>query len=202
MTEELREPQHEDVPGQVGPEETSERRLTGWQRALRWIAWLTFLGPAIVNSQRTSFSGLEWLALAAAIGISIWCMAKPLGPPKYELTEPVHVRGEFSSQTSWGLVIFGAILTVGGVAATGPIVYDLSTGRATFGEVVHDIGRFIVGWFVEIFTRGTYDAELEKTHAYALFLLLVPGPLLLWYNLIRSSTAARYGGRSLTARCR
>jgi hypothetical protein len=30
----------------------------------------------------------------------------------------------------------------------------------------------------------TYDAELEKTHAYALFLLLIPGLLLLWFNLI------------------
>ena len=31
---------------------------------------------------------------------------------------------------------------------------------------------------------GFYDAELEKTHAYALFLLLIPGLLLVWYNLI------------------
>src|SRR5258707_15193114 len=31
------------------------------------------------------FSPLEWLALIAAIGISIWGMAKPLGGPKYEL---------------------------------------------------------------------------------------------------------------------
>jgi hypothetical protein len=46
------------------------------------------------------FSPLEWLALAAAIGISIWCMAKPLGGPKY------------------GLVLFGGILTVGGVAGS------------------------------------------------------------------------------------
>jgi hypothetical protein len=30
----------------------------------------------------------------------------------------------------------------------------------------------------------SYDAELEKTHAYALFLLLIPGVLLVWYNLI------------------
>jgi hypothetical protein len=24
---------------------TPERRVAGWQRALRWIAWLTFIGP-------------------------------------------------------------------------------------------------------------------------------------------------------------
>jgi hypothetical protein len=141
VTEELREPQDDEIPGQAGPEETAERRLTGWQRGLRWIAWLAFLGLAIANSQKTAFSGFEWLALAAAIGIGIWCLAKPLGPPKYELTEPKHVRGEFESRTSWGLVLFGAILTVGGVAATGAMIYDLSTGRATFAGMVQDIGR-------------------------------------------------------------
>jgi hypothetical protein len=37
------------------------------------------------------FSPLEWLALIAAIGISIWCMAKPLGGPKYELLASNHL---------------------------------------------------------------------------------------------------------------
>jgi hypothetical protein len=63
-------------------------------------------------------------------------------------------------------------------------VYDMSTGRAGFGDVVRDIAVFIEGWFVELFMGGFYDAELEKTHAYALFILLLPGLLLLWYNLI------------------
>ena len=75
------------------PEDTVERRLTWWQRALRWVAWLTFLGLAVYNSQSVYFSGREWLALIAAIGISIWCMAKPLGGPKYELKEPAHLLG-------------------------------------------------------------------------------------------------------------
>ncbi len=61
------------------PEDTAERRITWWQRALRWVAWLTFLGLAIWNSGSVYFSPMEWLALIAAIGISIWCMAKPLG---------------------------------------------------------------------------------------------------------------------------
>jgi hypothetical protein len=182
--EEVEYPQGEDAPAQYGPVETPERHITGWQRSLRWVAWLTFLGLAIKNSQSVYFSGLEWLALAAAIGISIWCMAKPLGGPKYELTEPAHVRGAFVSRTSWGLVLFGAILTVGGVAATAAMVYDVSTGRATVRDVLHDIGIFIEGWIVEVFTGFTYDAHLEKTHAYALFLLLIPGVLLVWYNLI------------------
>jgi hypothetical protein len=165
------------------PEDTVERRITWWQRALRWIAWLTFLGLAVYNSQSVYFSPLEWLALIAAVGISIWCMAKPLGGPKYELKEPTHLLGTFVSRTSWGLVLFGAILTIGGVAASMAIIYDLSTGRATVGEVFTDIGIFVEGWVVGLIVP-TYDAELEKTHAYALFVLLIPGLLLVWYNLI------------------
>ena len=166
------------------PRDTGERRLAGWQRALRWVAWLTFLGLAVKNSQSVYFSPLEWLALAAAVGISIWCMAKPLGGPKIEMTKPTHVLGSFVSRTSWGLVLFGVILTIGGIGATGAIVYDLSTGRATFADVVRDIAIFIEGWTVELITKGGYDAELETTHAYALFILLLPGVILVWLNLI------------------
>jgi hypothetical protein len=165
------------------PEDTVERCITWWQRALRWIAWLTFLGLAVYNSQSVYFSGTEWLALIAAIGISIWCMAKPLGGPKYELREPAHLLGAFVSRTSWGLTLFGAMLSLGGVAASMAIIYDVSTGRATVGDVLTDIGIFIEGWIVGLIVP-TYDAELEKTHAYALFVLLIPGLLLLWFNLI------------------
>jgi len=104
------------------PEDTVEPRITWWQRALRWIAWLTFLGLAFDNSQSVCFSGREWLALIAAIGISIWCMAKPLGGPKYELREPTHLLGAFVSRTSWGLVLFG-------VAGSMAAIYDVSDGR-------------------------------------------------------------------------
>jgi hypothetical protein len=165
------------------PEETAERLLTWWQRALRWIAWLTFLGLAIWNSQRVSFGALEFLALFAAIGISVWCMAKPLGGPKFELAEPTHLLGTFVSRTNWALMIIGALMTVGGVAGAGAAIYDMSTGRATFGEVLKDIAIFIEGWFAELIVP-TYDAELEKTHAYALFLMILPGLLLLMFNLI------------------
>jgi hypothetical protein len=165
------------------PEDTAERRITWWQRALRWVAWLTFLGLAIWKSGSVYFSPIEWLALIAAIGISIWCMARPLGGPKYELREPTHLLGAFVSRTSWGLVLFGAILTVGGVAGAGAAIYDVSTGRATVGEVFKDIGIFIEGWIAELIFR-IYDAELENTHAYALFILLLPGLLLVWFNLV------------------
>jgi hypothetical protein len=62
-------------------------------------------------------------------------------------------------------------------------IYDVSTERATVGEVVKDIGIFIEGWIAELIAQA-HDAELEKTHAYALCLLLIPGLLLVWYNLI------------------
>jgi hypothetical protein len=65
----------------------------------------------------------------------------------------------------------------------GAAIYDVSTGRATVGDVFKDIGIFIEGWIAEVIFR-IYDAELENTHAYALFLLLLPGFLLLWFNLI------------------
>jgi hypothetical protein len=50
--------------------------------------------------------------------------------------------------------------------------------------VVKDIAVFIEGWIAETIARYAYDAELEKTHAYALFLLLIPGLIMVWLNLI------------------
>lgn len=67
--------QDDGRPRSQQPPETAERRAAGWQRALRWVAWLTFLGLAIWNSQRVSFSGVDFAALTAAIGISIFCVA-------------------------------------------------------------------------------------------------------------------------------
>lgn len=138
---------------------------------------------AVWQSQNVRFSGLEWVALIAAVGFSIWCMAKPLGGPKVELTKPAHLLGTFVSTTCWGLLLFGTILAVGGVAGAGAAGYDVATGRATVGDVLHDIAIFVEGWIAELIAGISYDAELEKTHAYALFLLLIPGLILVWLNL-------------------
>lgn len=165
------------------PEQTAERSLTWWQRALRWATWLTFLALAVWNSQSVYFSPLEWVALIAAIAVSIWCLARPIGGPKVELSEPTHLLGAFVSRINWALVIIGALLTIGGVAGAGAAIYDVSTGRATIGDVGKDIAIFVEGWFVELIAP-TYDAELEKTNAYALMFLILPGLLLLWFNLI------------------
>ncbi|SEH77797.1 hypothetical protein SAMN04489835_4019 [Mycolicibacterium rutilum] len=181
MTEQWQPPAGHQARQQ--PEETGERLLTWWQRALRWGTWLTFLGVAVANSQSVYFGPLEWLALSVAVGVSVWCMARPLGGPEVDLSQPQHLLGAFVSRTNWALLIIGAVLTTAGVAGAGAAVYDLSTGRATVGDVFTDIGVFLEGWFVELIAP-TYDAELENTRAYALFLLILPGLLLLWYNAI------------------
>ncbi|MGU3502523.1 hypothetical protein [Mycobacterium sp. C31M] len=168
------------------PERTAERRLTWWQRALRWAAWLAFLAAAIwgaATSVSVAFSPLEGVTLVAAIAISIWCMARPLGGPKVELTDPQQLFGEFVSRTSWGLVLLGVFLSVAGIAGLGAALYDVATGRATVGDVFRDITIFVEGWITELIFR-LYDAELEKTHAYALMFLVIPGFFLLWFNLI------------------
>lgn len=164
------------------PEPTSERRPAGWQRAVRWVLWLTFLGLAIWKSQNVGFGGLEFTALAAAVAFSIWCTARPLGGPKVEFTEPSHLLGTFESRTSWAMLLIGTLLTIGGVAGAGAAIYDMATGRASFGDVLRDIAIFVEGWIAEMFVP-LYDAELEKTHAYALFLLIVPGLLMVAINL-------------------
>jgi hypothetical protein len=61
--------------------------------------------------------------------------------------------GAFVSRTSWGLTLFGSILTIGGVAGGMAAIYDVSTGRATVGDVFTDIGIFIEGWIVELIAR-------------------------------------------------
>lgn len=178
------------------PKATNERRPAWFQRALRWASWLTFLGLAIANSQQTSFGAVEFLALAVAVGISIWCVASPLGPPKIELDEPTHVLGEFRTRINWALVLIGGLLTVAGFGGSGAIVHDLATGRASVGDVFHDIGIFVEGWFVEVFTKGAIDAELEDTRGYALAFLLVVGMPLLWINiapLVRRGRPFRVG---------
>lgn len=174
----------EDKLDPDGEDAPPPRRIAGWQRALRWGAWLAFLGLAIAHSDRESFGAVELLALTAAIAVSIWCLAKPLGGPKVEIDEPVQVRGTFVSRANWGLVLFGTVLAVGGIGATGAIVYDISTGRATLRDVVSDMATFVAGWTAEVVTGWSYDAHLEGTHAYALFVLVVPGVWLVGWNLV------------------
>lgn len=65
-----------------------------------------------------------------------------------------------------------------------------------------DIGVFIEGWFTELFLGGFYDAELEKTHAYALVILLPPVFFCSGTTSLHSSSGAPSFGSSPTGRSR
>lgn len=161
------------------PAPTAERRPAWFQRAVRWIAWLGFLALVVRNSGSSSFGGWELLALAAALAVTVWSLAQPLGGPKLELTRPEHLLGELARRPRWAALLVGTLLTVGGIAAGVAIIHDLATGIASAGDVLHDMAVFAEGWTVELFTNGGIDAHLEDTHGYLLSLLLVPGVILL-----------------------
>jgi hypothetical protein len=62
-------------------------------------------------------------------------------------------------------------------------------GREARQKPEYTVERRITWWqralrWIASLIVPTYDAELEKTHAYALFVLLIPGLLLLFFNLI------------------
>jgi hypothetical protein len=99
-----------------------------------------------------------------------------------------------------GLTLFGGILAIGGVAGGMAAIYDVSTGRATVGDVFTDIGIFIEGWIVELIAPS-YDAELEKTHAYALVFLLIPGCCWSGTTSFHSSSGATNSRSTPTGRC-
>lgn len=142
---------------------------------------LTFIGVAIAHSDRQSFGAVEFLALGVALGVSIWCMARPLGGRKLRSTNRrmCALRSCRGRAGAWCCLVSP---TVGGIGATDAIVYDLSPAVRTIREVFSDMGTFVVGWTSEMVTGWSYDAHLEDTHAYALF--VVPGLLLVRFNLV------------------
>ena len=87
------------------PEETAERLLTWWQRALRWIAWLTFLGLAVWNSQSVYFGPAEWMALIAS-GHDIQVVHSEIdfmGPVRWRDSVRVEVHCQRIGSTSFTL---------------------------------------------------------------------------------------------------
>jgi hypothetical protein len=149
--------------------------LAGWQCALTWAGWLTWVWLMWRNSANTSVSGLEFLGLVAAITITLLCRKYPQGVPAVFIEKPEQMQGEFESRTNWALVLIGAGILLGGIASTVRIITHLATGFATVKDVLNDIGVFIVEWIHERLSGGTYDGELEKTQAYILCILIIPG---------------------------
>jgi hypothetical protein len=164
-------------------EKYAEQKLAGWQRKLIWAVWLAFLGLAALDSARDSFSGREFLAMFAAVGVTVWCVRQPRGGAKVEWEKPEQLEGEFSVRTNWALVLTGAILTLGGVAGGMRIIDDLRRGFATMGAVLEDMGVFLIKLFESLYLDPIYTEVTEGSRMYILVFLLIPGGLLLFFSL-------------------
>jgi hypothetical protein len=132
-----------------------------------WLIWR--------NTANVSMGGLEFLGLIVAIATTVLCKRFPMGVRADFIEKPEQMLGEFESRTNWPLVLIGATILLGGVASTVRIITHLATGFATFRDVLNDIGVFVVEWVHERLSGGTHDGELEKTQAYILCVLVIPG---------------------------
>lgn len=157
--------------------------MTAWQRALVWASWLLWVWCGWRNSANVLMGGAEWLSLLGAIAITILCKQRPLGVPAVFIREPGQMCGEFESRTNWALVLIGAAILLGGIASAVRMVTHLTTGVATVTDILNDIGVFIIEWWKERLSGGTYDGELEKTQAYIFVLMFIPGFFLVLINL-------------------
>jgi len=50
------------------------------------ILRVSTLEPGVRSAQRVAFSGIEWIALLAAVGISIWCYSPAEFPDSPSIT--------------------------------------------------------------------------------------------------------------------
>ena len=74
-------------------EDESTRCRAGWQYALRWLASLTSRGVVIAIFRTPILWAVEFLALAFAIGVSIFCLAKRRVFPPTAGTSGLHGSG-------------------------------------------------------------------------------------------------------------
>ena len=157
---------------------TSRRLTTRTSAALRfaartrWIAgWSSRHRDMEVGHRILRRTGVT--ALAVAVAITVWCLAAD-GSPKD--------RPDRARRRAWRVRFAHQLGVVAGGTPSPSAAWvlpalrlrDPSSGRADVGDVLTDIGVFIEGWAVEIFTKGFYDAELERTRGYALAVLLIP----------------------------
>jgi hypothetical protein len=163
---------------------TEPARLLGsWQRALLWFAWLGTLAWIFWNTDRESLGLSEFLCLAAAIAITIWVCRSPRGPVRVDLKDPNELTGTFVSRVNLPWLLGGALITLGGVAFLMRLITDLSSGRATWKDVVVDVERFFAEWLIERLTKGT-DGDVTNTRMYVMVVLLPIGLLIAFFNLI------------------
>jgi hypothetical protein len=159
------------------------RLLAGWQRVLLWAVWL---GVVAVLWAHTDDGSLRWTevgVLAAAVAVTVLISRHAAGGPKVVVKDPAQLAGPFASRPSWPWILGSAGVTLGGLAGAVRIGHDLATGFATVGDVVSDIGVFILEWFKERASSGL-AGDVTHTRMYALVALLPIGLLMLWYNLL------------------
>jgi hypothetical protein len=165
------------------PRADGPRLLAGWQRALLWAVWLGVVAVLWAHTDDGSLSWTEAGVLAAAIAVTVLTCRYAAGGPKVVVKDPARLTGPFASRPSWPWILGSAGVTLGGLAGAVRIGHDLATGFATVGDVLSDIGVFVVEWFKERASSGL-SGDVTRTRMYALVVLLPIGLLMLWYNLL------------------
>lgn len=158
-------------------------QLAGWQKALIWVVWLGVLALIIKNTDKDSLGGLEFLAIIAGIGITVWMRKIPKGPPNIIIEKSKNVKGVFESRTNWALVFVAAGLTLGGVAMTMKLRHDITNGISTWKDVFDDIVHYFIQELIQRLTGGL-DGDVTRTKLYIMVVLLPIGLLMLWFTLV------------------
>jgi hypothetical protein len=157
--------------------------LATWQRSFLWAMWLAVLALLWQNTSGEGFTFVEFVAMVAATGITVWICKHPMGRPRVYIEEAAQMRGRFESRTNWALVILAAHLTLLGIAVAGKIVYDLNHGLTTVGGIFEDIAMFFLEWLKIILSGGT-SGDVTHTKLYTLIIALPIGPFMLMMVLV------------------
>jgi hypothetical protein len=157
--------------------------LATWQRSFLWGMWLGVLALLWQNTSGEGFTFVEFLAMAAATGITVWICKHPMGRPKVYIDTPAEMRGRFESRTNWALVILAAHITLLGIGVAGKIVYDLNHGLTTVGGIFEDIAMFFLEC-LKIALSGGAEGDVTHTKLYTLIIALPIGPFMLMLVLV------------------
>lgn len=157
--------------------------LATWQRSFLWAMWLAVLALLWQNTSGEGFTLVEFLAMAAATGTTVWICKHPMGRPKVYIENPADMRGHFESRTNWALVILAAHITLLGIGVAGKIVCDLNHGLTTVGGIFEDIAMFFIE-SLKIALSGGASGDVTHTKLYTLIIALPIGPFMLMMVLV------------------
>jgi hypothetical protein len=145
--------------------------------------WLAILVLLWQNTSGEGFTFIEFLAMAAGTGITVWICKHPMGKPTVYIEEASQMLGRFESRTNWALVILAAHITLLGIGVTGKIVYDLSHRLTTVGGIFEDIAMFFLESLKILLSSGT-SGDVTHTKLYTLIVALPIGPIMLMVVLV------------------